>query len=392
MKPRMYKLIIFVAVLLAIAVAFVCVYFLTAPRPIDSPPLTAHPVVTFEYFYIRDELNILIRREEHYVESVWKNGDDFRVLIRDDRNSTWDNTKRNWFRFENGIIGEKTYEPPGITMQNPWAGIPGSGSVRVARNRWRSTGFLFTETPNNYPWQVQWGSYFVRFIHCLDTNVSGLWLTKPGAEPVLISRGAFSSPVVIPGTDWVVSAMANEGWQNPNTVVKIDLNTFEKTTIDLPPARGISPVALINDRLLILGRNHAYLFDIATNSLERVEGDFSSLVFRQRSRSSGGLGGRFFQPTKVPGEYFAMANQGAIGVININTFEYTPLVNIWPLWVRDYTRMWMDELNNVVYLAIFGDLVKVQFCPYTKALVGICEHALAIFDNACYTLPVSRSG
>lgn len=309
-----------------------------------------------EYLNSREDINVLIRREEHCIESVWKSGDDFRVLIRDVENSTMQHPRNDWFRFENGVVGEKTYEPPGVTMQNPWADIPATRLVSAGRNRERLSGFSFTETPNNYPWQVQWDSYFVRAMRCIDTNTFGLWLAKQGEEPILISEGHFSQPVVIPGTDWVVCSKV-ESWEHYpiSIVVKINLNTFEKTTIDLPPSHRINPVAFINDRLLILRGSDGYLFDILTNTVEKVvDGDLSPFFL-------GGLGGRFFQQSSEPNKYFALSNQVTIGVYDISTFTFSPLVDTGSAWILNHEKMWVDEISNVVYLVIDDNLVEMPF-------------------------------
>jgi hypothetical protein len=314
----------------------------------------------FEVRYdIEEEHRILIMGEDHFVESVWKNGDDFRVLIKDVENSDWKHTQRDWFKFENGVVGEKTYEPEGVTMQNPWADIPGTEAITTRNGLFSSitslSGFQFSEHHNNYPWQVQWNSYFVRELRCLDTNTFGLWRVKPGERPVLISEGQYSGAIVIPETDWVICLRSNGGWQISSSVVKINLNTFEEVTLDLPlnlsPNHSTRPLAYINGKVLIGG---GYLYDVHSNTLERVEGDFS--VFQ-----SGRLRGRFFQEASEPYHYFATGNQFTIGVFSTQDFSYTPLMRL-PLLIYVYTNMWVDEINNVVYITTSnGDLLELPF-------------------------------
>jgi len=98
----------------------------------------------FEVHYTSDitaeNIKILIKNEDYCVESVWKNGDDFRVLIRDAERSNYEHEQLDWYKFENGVVGEKVDEPRGVTMSNPWVDVPDS---------YKQVGF--SPHLNNYP-------------------------------------------------------------------------------------------------------------------------------------------------------------------------------------------------------------------------------------------------
>ena len=303
-----------------------------------------------------DDIKVLIKREEHFVESVWKHGDDFRVLVKDMDNSTYKHEILEWFKFENGTVCQKADDPYGFVMQNPWADIPSSEQVWTGDIVYLS-GFLFEVHLNNFPWQAQWKSCFVRSLRQLNPSIHGLWLTEQGKEPTLISTGAYANPVVIPGTDWVVCAKADEGWANPSIVVKIDLNTLEETVIDLPKAAWMRPIIVINNKLLLL-RNEKYnssvsdyiiefyMYDAKSDFLEKVEGDFHCLLTKTK---------RPLQISSESERLFVLEDDCIISSFNTRTFRSKKIAS-YEVSIDD---MWVDEENNIVYAVSNGDLLEL---------------------------------
>ena len=185
--------------------------------------------------------------------------------------------------------------------------------------------------------------------------ISGLFLTKQDEKPILIKIGTYSSPVVIPNTDWVVCAKADKGWVYPNNVVKIDLNTFEETVIDLPPADTMDPVVFINDKLLIIREGIGYYYDVSSDTLTEIQGDFN--CFSHPVRAGYGFTGRFWQKTSEPDKYYALANQYTIGIFDIKTLKFTELMKS-DVFIYDYTQMWVDEEKDAIYAVVNNDLIE----------------------------------
>ena len=222
-------------------------------------------VGNFDVNYIseemKDSIKILLKREDYYVESVWKYGNDFRVLIKDLEKSDYWHNELNWFKFENGEIGMIVDEPEGLVMQNPWGDIPITESVTL-NGLTSLKGFELMEHLNSYTWQAKWKSYYIRSLRKYDGMVSGLWLTKADEEPKLISKGSYANPIAIPESDWVICEKAVGSWANPHVLVKINLNTFEETVIDLSADNYMKAVTIVDGKLLISKVGEDYLYDI----------------------------------------------------------------------------------------------------------------------------------
>jgi hypothetical protein len=63
------------------------------------------------------------------------------------------------------------------------------------------------------------------------------------------------------------------------------------------------------------------------------------------------------QPTSEPGKYYDSYGSN-IGIFDIKTNKLTNQTET-NLYIKDYSRMWIDESNDMVYIAINGDLVEL---------------------------------
>lgn len=298
-------------------------------------------------YYDIDGAELLIRNEDYSIRSVYKNGDDFRVLIKDMENSTYNNEKLEWHSFKDGVVGGIVDEPDGFTLENPWDDIPEYA--------------IFPEHLNNYPWLSTWGDYRVRAWREINDNgnLFGLFLTKENEEPTLICEGDFASPVVIPGSDYVVCEEATNGWQNPRKLVKINLRTFEKTDIDFPEATSVTPIMYLNGKLLVGckptdGAYGYYTYDINDDRMETISGDFDCLLF---------INGRSLQPASLPNEYYVLVDQYSIGIFNTERYTVTELT-LSPVMIYNNDYVWVYEKENKIYVVVNGDLISLPITPY----------------------------
>lgn len=289
---------------------------------------------TFQSHYDLKGAELLIRKEDHCVLSVWKNESEFKVFIQNS------DTTRNWYTFDGSTIGGITDEPEGFSLEAAWDDV---AKDLVDR----------TQNLNRYPWQAAWEDYVVRPLS------QGLCLTKKDEEPKLLFEGQYSSPVVIPDTDWVICEKSIEGWTYPRKLVKINLSTLEETDVNLPPSEELSPLVFLNGRVFIsqtkkniYGTSYnTYLYDVTTDTLERVDGDFRCL-------SNSFIKGRFLQKTKDPNKYFALVNHFTIGIFNAVDFTLTEIANVNTL-IKDNDHMWVDEDADKVYIVVNGDLISL---------------------------------
>lgn len=306
-------------------------------------------------------LRLAIRDEDNTVVSVWKNGEDYRVLTKEKIiNAPW-YANLTWHSFDGRTIGEKAAEPEDITLQDAWADIPTSTMVKRADNTYGYGGYSFQENRNNYPWQCTWNGWRVRVLKENSTKKAGLYLTKQGEEPVFIREGDYNKPVVLPETDWVVCTKTEHGEGNPHALVKINLKTFAETTFDLgsTDAHSLSHVTIADGKLYITSNRRWYTYDAATDTFQEAEGDFSKL-YRVRER--------FFQRTGSGGAYYYAEPEGygdpdastTVGTLDAETFAFTPIA-VYENLCFDSMEMWVDEPGQTLCVVTNGDLLELPF-------------------------------
>jgi hypothetical protein len=277
-------------------------------------------------------IDILVPREKATIKTVWKKGDDLRVFV------------------ENG-------------SQRPnWQGVnPATGALTGNIAEPAGCGFLGAKAT----------------IHATEFNgTRGLWWCDRDRPPVMIAGGTFANPLVSPDGKWSVVAKAIGGnWAEPNTAVRINLETNEVLPIDLPPADNFDVVAFIpaHDRFLITRAQHSsstastkpvgpaepefHLLDPATGELERVTGTFSM------------LGRQTFRPLQATTatnqvwatDFFASSSSVTgtiVGRYDTQTFSFTPVRKIETVRF-DAMDMWVDETAGMIYAAANGDLLRI---------------------------------
>lgn len=302
----------------------------------------------FEISYDTDDVTVLIPRDEFYVQGVWKNNDDFRVLIKENDDHRYKQPDDLvWRNYSDGKIAEICESPYDKNIWLDYEYSLPSGD--------------YHEHLNNYPWQVTWKQYLVRANRFYDSMTTGLWLISEKEEPILISEETYANPIVIPNTDLVICARAEKGWAHPNDLVLINLNTFEETVLDIAPADDLSPLIYFSGKVLIA--RHAegasvyerYSYDVATGTIEQVDQRTFEGVHSIRER--------FLQSTATPNEYYTVQarNYGApvvVGKVNIDTLAFTPIAR-YPGLDFDSMDMWVDEPNQKIYVVINGDLLEL---------------------------------
>jgi len=297
-------------------------------------------------------LKVLIRYEDYKIKSVWQQGNDIRVLVKENKEYQM-RDKLVWHKFENNTVGGKTVEPTGINIINAFESVP-TGDFVLDGDEYVTIGpdFEFMEHLNNYPWQSQWGSYLVYSLRDYESNTDGLWLTQKGKNPKLINEGVYAHPVVIPHTDWVVCAKADEGWAYPNHLVKINLKTFKEYVLNFEPADDLRPIVYVNGKLLVQRNKDNYLLDVITNEKTLVTED-CTLLMNVRER--------FLQKASQKNEYYAAKNNRGdtiIGKFNTETFKFSKIAEYKDIYFNSM-HMWVDEAGKKVYVVVNGDLLEL---------------------------------
>jgi hypothetical protein len=308
----------------------------------------------FEVVYEMGET--LIKKEDYLVEAVWKEGADFRILVKEGQ-------KAQWYSFDGEKVGEQVTEPNGYMLEDIWGDIPGENEEEPGQYR-------YDEYQNNYPWQITWNTYRIRALKSFDANVNGLWATKAGKEPRLICEGFYFNPVVIPGTDWVVcSKSENEdisqaGGAHPYDLVRINIRTHQELFIDLPPSESINPLILYKGKVLIVQHDSndriykIYFYDPVLDKIMKPlivqdstmkQWDIDVIIRRARKR--------FLQPTGKPDEFYAVSNR-KLGVFNMKTMDFK-IIRQYRRIRMDSEDIWVDKTEEKVYFVKDNELISL---------------------------------
>jgi len=310
-----------------------------------------------KFSYGRD-IEILVRREQGEIRSVWKKGDDLRVLAENSRDAP---------QWRSVSLATKELAGP--------AAEPAESPYLSARSHLHSGFDVYLDHHFRFPWQVQAGDSTV--VHAgTYGDVLGLWRCRRGFEPVLIAEGGFAGELVSDDGKWCVAAKAaGSGWAEPNTAVRINLETKEVTPIALEAADNFDTLAFLaaHGKFLIFRRADSQMFgpgpftgpevpefhllDAATGALERVTGDFSPYFERSfRPLQSAGASNVFWYSDSANlsgGESYAK-----VGKYDEKTFKFEVEKAIQGI-AFDSDSMWIDEEESMIYAAVNGDLVRM---------------------------------
>ena len=329
------------------------------------------------HYYLQDKikgLEVLSTAKQLQPQAIWKNGDDFRVLVSDEERKAqiegetaksdkidednedldYEVKSKNarqrridrafehyeWREFKNGKLGGAVDEPAEIPFLRDKLTFP---TVQNLAN-------------NNSVWQSKSGNYEVR---AGEFSEGGLWKTNR-SERIEFKKGVYSNPIV--SGNWVVAAKAEENWSPPNYVVRINLQTGKESKINLPPAEEFYPIAFVpahNKVLLCRGKEaystlnptvtEYYLLDTNTGKSELVKGEFQPLITQTF---------RPLQPTGKPNEFWATVysraeNKTEIGVYNTQDFTFKSLMKL-PEILLNGMDIWIDEKEAKVYFIYTG--------------------------------------
>lgn len=328
------------------------------------------------------DLKVLLNDTRFKPKAVWKNGDDFRVLISDEerknqideeiqnqneideKNEEMDYQERGvrarkrraerafehfeWREFKNGNLGERVDEPLEVPFLRDNLSFPSTENL----------------SDNESIWQSKKGNYVVRVGSNFETY--GLWKTNR-YETIKIGEGWFGGSPIVSG-DWAVIAKTDDNWAVPNYIVRVNLRTGKELKINLPPADNFEPLAFVPAHNKILLRRAGdensekkennpspqtaeyYLLDVNTGKTELVKGEFQPLI-RQIFRQ--------LQSTGKPNEFWAAIynrtkNETDIGIYNAKNFSFKSLLKL-PEILLDSMDIWVDVKEAKVYFIYAGD-------------------------------------
>jgi hypothetical protein len=310
--------------------------------------------------------------------TVWKNGDDVRLLIEDealreqinkeleaqadaessaegfDYEKGYEAIRRraaarafdhiSWRKFAQGRVDQPAAQPPGIEA------IPLRDSHPVA--------------PSNDSWKARAANVEIR------ADLSGLYKIARG-QFMRIREGYFDSPFITPNARWAIASNYDEGFR----LVRVNLANNREFPVALPEFRSWTAQAYVPgiNRVLLRGAifaehdeegegspgsvNYAFL-DPDTGAVEPVRGEVRPL---------GQLTVRPLQATATPDVFWAaIPDEGKketiVGLYDLRTLTFKPVQKI-PRISFSSMDMWVDEKENQIYLVYLGHLLSLPLKP-----------------------------
>lgn len=299
-------------------------------------------------------LEIIIPRETAQVRTVWKQGDDLRVLVNEDWNSP------HWRRVS--LADKKLLE----TVDEPAA-----SPILAAKRDLHPDFQIESDYHFRYPWQVRSGDATIHAGRFKD--VQGLWRCRVGKEPELIAKGWFSGELVSADGRWCVAAkVIGQSWAEPNTVVRIDLGTKQEFPLKLEPADNFDPLAFVGSRskfLVVRNRDwqnakagpespESYLLDPASGDLEKIEAESGPRVEGGPRPLQAVSGSPTLSWMADGGVYSGTGAQATLGKYDSNSFRFEVVGEFKGIHF-DSSTMWVDEAEGMIYAAMDGDLVRI---------------------------------
>ena len=315
-------------------------------------------------------LEILFADNNLQAQTVWKTGDDFRVLIEDKaRRAQIDKELEEQYEKDanrEDIDYEKLEQESRKRQQQrefehlSWQKFAG-GNLAGFANQPPQMDFIpardsFAARASVEQWKARAGNFEIRDGDEDLVKISGGQVTK-------IADGYYINPVVTANGRWVVVTKYDEE-EGGAGLVRINLATKKEFVVkseEYPMLRAVVFVPSVNKILVDtspyyererVGDGEYYLLDAETGAIQTVKGDLRPLA-QQTSRA--------LQPTGNADEFWvAMSDsenpETQIGTYNTKTFTFKPLMKI-PQIRFSSLQMWVDA--GKVYFVYEGHLLAL---------------------------------
>jgi len=401
-------------------------------QPVSLPKSIEELVRSFSEFSLREDfklfylfankvkgLEIVLANNRLDAIAVWKNGNDFRVLVEDNekkeavlqelikkqmaeikevanetdeaRQARYTNLALrqqeaqflhfSWLKIENGKLGNAVEQPAEVPYFGQATQINGFNILNQNRQ----------SPAKGKDFEIRVTSY---------NEDSGLWKISDSQKPVLIKKGFYSSPILTPDEKWVAATKHYYEEGERNTSVRINLQTGKEFTIANPPNSRFHPVinlplhnkilfakltehekkdsdkatdakksdAKIKELIELVEANEEELenFVMADYKIEYFTLDANTGMMQTAKGEFRPLSHPTFrqlQPTGNPNEYWAAIsdkNITEIGRYNTKTFEFKPVLKI-PDIEFNSMDLWVEEKEGKIYFVYEGHLLSVPF-------------------------------
>lgn len=342
------------------------------------------PPAKLHYWLEKDlpGLEILFADDDLKVQTVWKAGEDFRMLIEDQplreqidnelqkqemaESSVEDFDYGKGYEINRKRRATRVYEhwswrKVGKVKPAEFAAQPPQAEAIPQRDS-------FGVTASNERWKARNATIEIR------ADSEGLYKIA-GGRMTKIRTGYYSRPLLVPGGRWVLATKYDEG----GALVRVNLATNKEFTVEISDYNAVEPLAFVAslNRVLIRGVVYPereedgeipdpqagahFLMDPETGDLYPVKGEVRPLA-QQTFRP--------LQAATTPDEFWAAIPGAAgkdtlVGLYNAKMLSFKPVQKISRIAFTSMD-MWVDEKENKVYFVYMGHLLGL---PLRKAAV-----------------------
>ncbi len=342
-------------------------------------------------------LEILYADDDHQVETVWKKGDDLRIVVSDQAvRKKVDGEIADVEDAENEDINAPATDAENTVAAKieklktkralegfAWFGLAKDGSASPSGQppqiEYLPLHDGLAVSPTAEQWKARAGDVEFR------ADETGLYRVSRG-KISKVQTGKYSDPVATPNGRWVVATKYDD--ESGGFLVRVNPATGKEFKVEFdqfPIAVPVAYVASIN-KVLVKGKYYGghgdmdgegegeyttdavdepmYLLDPETGSMQTAPGEF------------GPLAQQTFRPLQLatkPNEFWAALNDTSkketiVGIFDTNHFGFHQVLKI-PKIVFDSMAMWVDESASKVYFVYRGHLLSLPLNPVkTKSI------------------------
>ncbi len=335
-------------------------------------------------------LEIMFADKNFQAQTLWKNGEDFRLLIDDtQRHKQIDkelqrqyeadaekedtdyekveeiNRKRRaqrefeslaWYQVGREKLGGTVAAPPQIEFLP----VRDGASVLATSEQWKA------RTPN----------FEIR------ADAEGLYKYSRGRMTKILS-GYYEQPLVTPNGRWAIATKFSEEDGPESSLVRVNLLTNKEFKINIRQYPGLNAVAFVNsiNKVLVWGHTYEYdykekaskigdyyLLDAETGIIETAKGDVRPLA-QQTFRP--------LQPSGGANEFWAAIpdvkkNQTQIGIYDAKNFIFKTRLEL-PQIAFDSMDLWADDAENKIYFVYKGQLLGLTLTQKQNKSVAVLK-------------------
>jgi hypothetical protein len=199
---------------------------------------------------------------------------------------------------------------------------------------------------------------------------SGFWKFERGKAPKLLVSGDVLAPAISDDGKWALLAKSHGSWAEPNGLVRVNLSSGEVSSVDVPEADTLEPIAYVPSQKRFLAyrakdtptdahkpvgpdRPEYWLVDPESGKAKVTSGEIRPLTH---------VGARPLQPSDKSGQYWAAIPSDKdggtdIGLYDVKSLSFAVQMHV-PELAFNSQALWVDEQSRTAYVVYKSQLLK----------------------------------